>query len=46
VRLNPKDQNGKAMWKGCQKKELQEIINGSHLPLDQYEDQRIDGKMM
>jgi hypothetical protein len=26
------------MWKGCQKKEkLQEFINGSHLPLDQWE---------
>jgi hypothetical protein len=35
------------MWKGCQNKEmLQEFINGSHLPLDQYEDRSIDGKMM
>jgi hypothetical protein len=35
------------MWKEFQKKEkLQEFINGSHLPVDQYEDRRIDGKMM
>jgi hypothetical protein len=26
-------------------KELQEFINESHLPLDLYEDRRIDGKM-
>jgi hypothetical protein len=35
------------MWKGCQKKEkLQEFKNGSHFPLDQEQDRRIDGKMM
>ena len=35
------------MWKECQMKEKsQESINGSHLPLDQKEDQRTDGKMM
>jgi len=35
------------MWKECQMKEKsQESINGSHLPLDQNEDRRIDGKTM
>jgi len=35
------------MWKECQMKEKsRESINGSHLPLDQKEDRRIDRKMM
>ena len=35
------------MWKECQMKEKsQESINGSHLPLDQKEDRRTDGKML
>jgi len=35
------------MWKECQMKEKsQESINRSHLPLDQKEDRRTDGKMM
>ena len=35
------------MVRPCQMKEKsQESINGSHLPLDQKEDRRIDGKMM
>jgi hypothetical protein len=35
------------MWKECQTKEKsQKSINGSHLPLDQKEDQRTDGRMM
>jgi len=34
------------MWKECQRKEKsQEFINGSHLPLDQKEDRKTDGKM-
>jgi hypothetical protein len=35
------------MWKGFHKKEkVQEFVNGSHLPLDQQADRRMDGKMM
>ena len=35
------------MWKECQMKEKSQLsINGSHLPLDQKEDRRLDGKMM
>ena len=33
------------MWKECKMTEKsQESINGSHLPLDQKEDRRIDGE--
>jgi hypothetical protein len=38
------------MVRSCRKdakgKEVTRFINGSHLPLDQQEDRRIDGKMM